>query len=454
MQGSENNKQGNEDDLKSVIFKETVDYLYRLLPSSVIATIIISGVLVAVLWQVIDQQILLTWFLIMLVINIGRYFLYRSYERTEISQRNLKSWDNSFYFLLILTGLTWSAVSIILLPDDDSIYHYFPDLILIGVCAGAVTSLSFSLRDIITYFTLLLLPMLVSELIKGSFISNSVAALTIVFVIFAFSNARRIYYTTIENISLRYESEKNKKILTESKNAAIEASTAKTDFLSTISHELRTPLNAVLGFAQLLKMSDSPHLNEEQDDQVQGIIDSGQHLLSLIEELLDVSKIGTHKIGFDINIEDVSINVSLDETISILSPLANKYGIDIKNEITNYYWVKADRKRLKQIFINLISNALKYNHHNGTVSIEESYVPGNRVRFSVTDTGDGLTKEQQAGLFQAFKRFDTEKEGMGLGLYITRNLVEIMGGSIGVESEVGKGSSFWFEMPLTDNKDL
>ena len=435
-------------DLQQTIFQETVDHLYRALPSSVTATIIIAAVLVSVLWDVIDDRVLFVWFLIMAIINVSRYVLFKYYIQSEKTIEQIPGWDKAFYILLVLTGLTWSTVSIWLLPDNNSIYHYFPELVLIGMSAGAVTSLSFSMRNVITYLTLVLLPLFISEVLIGTYLSYSVAWLTLVFIVFALVNAKRINHTTIENITLRYQSDEHKKELIESKNAAIEASSAKTNFISTISHELRTPLNAILGFGQLLKMSDAPKLNQEQDEQVQGVIDSGKHLLSLIEELLDLSKIETEKI--DINIQDVSVTDAIDETITIINPLAQQYGIELENNINSTYLVKADYKRLKQIFINLISNAIKYNHKNGRVMINAKSMPDNNIRVFVSDNGDGLTPEQQASLFKPFQRFNRKKEGIGLGLYITQSLVEVMGGQIGLESEINKGSTFWFDLVLAE----
>lgn len=214
-----------------------------------------------------------------------------------------------------------------------------------------------------------------------------------------------------------------------------------------ISHEIRTPLNGILGFSQLLKMSDQSPLNEEQSEQVDGILDSGNHLLSLIEELLDLSKIESHKLNVIIN--DVSLENVVNESIIILSPIAAEYNIEIKSKVENIYLVKADEKRLKQVLINLISNAIKYNHKHGEVTIDASKVKNKMIRISVSDNGDGLTEEQQKELFKPFTRYNDTKEGIGLGLYITQNLVELMRGKVGVESIFKEGSTFWFELPLT-----
>ncbi len=452
MENIENTQHGEKDTgLEKVIFQEKVRALYKALPSSVFATIIIAAVMVSVLWRVIDQFFLVIWFSVIATVNIVRFILYKYYSRRVKDKNQTVFWDKMFYILLILTAASWSCVSIWLLPDDQSIYHYFPTLILIGISAGAVTSLSFSMRNITTYTLLLLLPLFIIEISIGTFISYSVALLTFVLTIFSLSSAKRINQTIIENITLHYDSASHRDELVESRNTALAANSAKTNFISMISHELRTPLNGILGFAQLLKMSDQPSLNAEQDDQVNGIFDSGHHLLSLIEELLDLSKIESHKLN--VTIIDVSLANIVSESIAILNPVAAGYNIKISNNVENIYLVKADEKRLKQVLINLISNAIKYNHENGKVTIDVSKIDNNMIRVSVSDNGDGLTEEQQKELFKPFTRYNDTKEGIGLGLYITQNLVELMQGNIGVKSKFNEGSTFWFELPLAEENE-
>lgn len=434
--------------LADVIFQEKVDSLFKALASSVFANVVIASVMALVLWRITDTMVLIIWLLFMIAINLTRLLLSKLYDNNHNTRSNIIFWERAFYLLLILNAFGWSSVSIWLLPDNESVYHFFPALIITGISAGAVNTLSFSMKHIVTYLTLLLLPLFIVELLIGTFISYSVSGLILVLAIFAYSNAKQLNNTVTENIKLNYESKKYTENLIESRNEAIEANSEKTNFVSMISHELRTPLNAILGFGQLLKISDEPELNKEQEENVEGILHSGRHLLSLIEELLDLSKIESHKLKVDI--EDVSLTYVLVESVSLLNPVANEYNIDILNnvDINNIHLVKADTKRLKQVLINLISNAIKYNHEDGEVTIEVNDVENKKVRVSVSDTGNGLTKEQCDGLFVPFTRYDTKREGIGLGLYITHNLVKLMQGDIGVDSEVGKGSTFWFEIPL------
>lgn len=432
--------------LEDTIFKEIVHSLFLALPASAAATSIIGASLVAILWHVIDTTLLSVWLTVLVGLSMCRYILYKLYVRSSKSIENVIYWDRLFYLLLVLTGLTWTCVSLWLLPDSNTIEHYLPTLILIAISAGAVTSLGYRMKYITTYFFLLLIPQFVSEIMIGSFLSLIVASLTLLFIFFALTNAKRLNRTIVENISLRYHEASRNQEINESKDAAVKANKVKDHFISLISHELRTPLNAILGYGQLLKMSDEPKLNNEQDEQTEGIIHSGKHLLSLIEELLDMSEIEADQLK--VSVVDVSLKDALGESIKILIPVAAEVESEIINKVETDFVVKADHKRLKQIFINLISNAIKYNHLKGKIIISAEIMSGDFVRISVNDDGNGLTQEQQKSLFQAFKRFDREQEGLGLGLFITKKIIKLMGGEIGVTSEINKGSTFWFDLPL------
>ncbi len=231
---------------------------------------------------------------------------------------------------------------------------------------------------------------------------------------------------------------------------AEKANLAKSDFLSSMSHELRTPLSAILGFAQLIE-SGSPSPTVTQKRSVDQILKAGWYLLDLINEVLDLALIESGKLS--LSLEPVSLADVMRECQTMIEPQAQKRGISItfpRLEIP--YFVKADRTRVKQVLINLLSNAIKYNKVDGTVVVEcVASAPG-RIRVCVKDTGEGLTPEKLAQLFQPFNRLGQEasaEEGTGIGLVVCKRLIELVGGSIGAESTVGKGSVFWIEMNLT-----
>ncbi len=243
--------------------------------------------------------------------------------------------------------------------------------------------------------------------------------------------------------------------LIESMAAAEKANRAKTDFLSAMSHELRTPLNAILGFAQLMETG-APPPTPSQKRNLDQILKAGWYLLELINEILDLALIESGKVT--LSREAVSLGEVMIECRAMIEPQAQKRGIGMtfpRFDIPHF--VKADRTRVKQVLINLLFNAVKYNKAGGAVAVECTLSPPDSIRISVRDTGAGLAPEQLAQLFQPFNRLGREagvEEGTGIGLVVTKQLVELMGGAIGVESTVGVGSVFWIDLSLTSAPQL
>jgi len=240
--------------------------------------------------------------------------------------------------------------------------------------------------------------------------------------------------------------EKNAELVS-AKLAADKANQAKSDFLSSMSHELRTPLSAILGFAQLIE-SGTPTPTQSQKRSIDQILQAGWYLLALINEILDLALIESGKLS--LSMEPVTLAEVMQECQDMVETQAQKNGISVSFPTFNTpHFVNADRVRLKQAIINLLSNAIKYNKVNGTVSVTCVYPSATRVRICVEDSGEGLSVEELAQLFQPFNRLGQEsshQEGTGIGLVVCKQLVELMGGVIGVESTHGQGSIFWIEL--------
>ena len=248
----------------------------------------------------------------------------------------------------------------------------------------------------------------------------------------------------VEDITERKTAER---ALITARHEAERASKAKSEFLSSMSHELRTPMNAILGFSQLLEMED---LSEAHQKYVLEIKNAGFHLLALIDEILDLAKIEAGRI--DLRPEPVDVGVLVQECIALVKNLADKMEVTIHSTGLTGQVLQADRIRFKQVMLNLISNAIKYNRSGGQIHVDakESDQTG-YLRIRVTDTGVGIAAAKIAELFQPFNRLDaanSDIEGTGIGLSLTRRVVELMGGTIGVESKLGVGSTFWFELPM------
>ena len=238
--------------------------------------------------------------------------------------------------------------------------------------------------------------------------------------------------------------------LKEAMSVAEKANLAKSDFLSSMSHELRTPLSAILGFAQLME-SGTPQPTLTQKRSIEQILQAGWYLLDLINEILDLALIESGKLS--LSLEPVGLTEVMLECQTMIESQAQKRSITVSFEQLAFpYFVKADRRRVKQVLINLLSNAIKYNNVGGTVRVRCSEKTAGRVCITVQDTGEGLTAEKITQLFQPFNRLGQEtttEQGTGIGLVMTKRLVELMGGAISVESVVGQGSTFAIEMNMT-----
>ncbi len=248
---------------------------------------------------------------------------------------------------------------------------------------------------------------------------------------------------TVQDVTSHMEDEA---ALILARDEADRANQAKSEFLSSMSHELRTPMNAILGFAQLLQFDE--HLSEENKDSVHEILKAGEHLLTLINEVLDLAKIESGHI--DLSLEPVEVCPVVEECLNLVAPLADKRHIRMDHSGLSNIFVRADRMRLKQALLNLLSNAIKYNREAGSVKVEVRDTGHERLQIRVADTGPGISQENLADLFQPFNRLDAQSsiEGTGIGLTITRRIVEMMGGTIEVESRVGQGSTFSIELPM------
>lgn len=294
----------------------------------------------------------------------------------------------------------------------------------------------------------------IGDLFYHSTIKLFVSVLVIFFVI-GFLLWRVLAITAfrpLENeIALRHQFEEE---LVEAKDMAEAANNAKSEFLSRMSHELRTPLNAIIGFSQLLEDDCKDELLKGN---VKEIYVAGKHLLGLINDVLELSKIEAGYI--DVDLGTVDINYLFNSAFGMLSAIARENNIRLVNYIEdkNNIYVLADQYKLNQVFINLISNAIKYNSESGEVKVYAELLKDKRVRINITDTGNGLSEEEQLHLFQPFERLSAENtnvEGSGIGLVITRKLIELMGGEVGVDSEVGCGSTFWVILPLAKKEML
>jgi len=270
----------------------------------------------------------------------------------------------------------------------------------------------------------------------------------------AIVNALRQQRLSRENKRLVDDLQRSNKLLFEANNQLRAATEAKSAFLAHMSHELRTPLNAIIGFSDLLLGGVSGKINNKQRQCLEDILSSGKHLLSLINDILDLSKVEAGKI--DIRPESLRLAEVVDDAVTtvktMLDDSRHELTISIAEDLPPVY---GDRNRLKQILLNLLSNAIKFTPDGGKLSLETRR-KGNFCQVSMVDNGIGIRKEDQTYIFEPFTQLDTlpgeRKQGTGLGLALTKQLVELLGGRIWVESEYGKGSQFSFTIPLAEKE--
>ena len=432
---------------------ERVAMLYRLTPMTLATAVVFSLIVFAFLQPVVDGQHLAAWLIVNSAISLIRYLDIQAYRRAS-PVADINYWHRRFIFLTFCAGNVWGLMGTLLFPVGEYGYQAILVVFMVGTSAVGLFSLSSSL----VAYCALALPILIPPVIYIYFLGDTghlhFSSALLFFAFLAVINVRRNISNTNEMLTYRFVNARIAKEREQAMLAAEEAGRARLQFLANMSHEIRTPLNGILGMGQLLK--NSP-LDSVQKHRLDTINTSGQHLLVLINDILDFSKMEAGKL--EVASQVFELRRLPKEVLDLLIARAEEKNVGLNCEISPDVpvWLDGDPGRIKQVLHNLVGNAIKFTDH-GEVKLQISLVQNAgasgqaRIRFVVRDSGVGISESDQKSLFQSFSQVDasaTRKHGgTGLGLAISKQLVELMGGNIGCESQPESGSIFWFELPF------
>ncbi len=422
------------------------DFAKRSIPGGLI--VLLALLISAMSSPILDSacSLICSLFTIMTLLVLTRFYSIRLLFRQRIGINAWRRLSFVFYFVSAAVWGIYVAASLYLYQTIT--INMVILMFTIGIAAGAATSLFIWKRLTQMYLLLIFLPIMIVVVMQWNIITASLIfglSAYFVFLLVQVNRANKEYWQSLyANKLLQKQAEE----LVEAKEQAEKASMAKTEFLSSMSHELRTPLNAILGFTQLLATDPDSPPNKQQKDSLSHITKASEHLLTLINQVLELAKIESGK--FELQLAAIDIGKVVNDCLPLIQTLAHEKQISLDIDPAPAKPVLADAMRLKQVLINLLNNGIKYNKKGGKLSLSYDQM-GDKLRIRIQDTGIGISEKHQEQMFRSFSRLGQENsttEGSGVGLVITKNLLEAMHCRLDFESRESVGSTFWFDLPL------
>ncbi len=438
---------------------EQIRMVYLHSPTTTGGSLVAAAFLIAVMWNSVSHAILLSWGAIMVVYQAFRILSYRRYVAARPDAAHSRRWGRLYILSTTIAGCLWGGAGLLFFVPESALAQVYLSLILFGVASLTIPTISIFAPAFFPLVVLVLLPFILRSLAVGQWDAIALAVPLAIALVMAIAFGRKINRLIDESIRRRFENQRLTEIAEHARREAERSSRAKSEFLATMSHELRTPLNAIIGYSELMTQQPARFATQSAKDPLERILRAGRHLLSLINELLDLAKIEAGKTKFayeDVDVAELVRDV-METTQSLAEQNGNTVAVDIPPALPP---LRTDPKRLMQVVLNLLSNACKFTERGRVeISIVPLHAEGRKwIELAVRDTGIGMSREQTARLFEEFFQADAATQskfgGTGLGLAISRRLCRAMGGDLTVVSEPGKGSTFTARLPEQPLADI
>jgi two-component system cell cycle sensor histidine kinase PleC len=421
-------------------------------PLGLLTSAIICALSVVVLAPTVPGRFLLGWTSAFALCLGARLLLWLAWRANPPAAEDAHRWIKKFALGAGATGALWGALGAVILISDDPLQHAFVVMVLAGMAAGAVAALAPSPVALHAFLVPLGLELAAALAWHGGRPHLVMAAMVLAFLVLVGGIARELHSSFIGIIRLGLEKAKLADELRAARDAAEHANNAKSQILANMSHELRTPLNAIIGFAEVIRDALLEPVAARYRDYARNIHSSGHHLLGLINDVLDLAKIDTGRM--DLHEEEVEVARLIADSLPLMAERARTGGVElVALPVPNLPPVWADRLRLKQVVLNLVSNAVKFTPRGGTVMVAALPTADGGLTIKVADTGIGMRAEEIPKALEPFRQVEQDLsrrfDGGGLGLPLAKQLVELHGGELTIASEPGQGTTVYVSLPVT-----